>query len=167
MPSNERIRERLNGLLAIDLLTGKEYLKLEPKAKTIDIANYFENITIDLMLENPQLEIIHLFLDNNPTHKKKMESLLNQQLQDLYQFKNLTQRPPTIELNYFAPYTPNDNPVEYGIRLIRQLALHHLPINTTLEQIKTLLERKIQNLTFMTKDKLDHILSYILVAGRE
>ena len=142
-------------------------MKLTKEAKTIDIVNYLKNLTIDLILENRDLETIHIFLDNNPTHKKKMELLLNQQIQDLYQFNNLVKTPPTIELNYFAPYTPNDNPVEYGIRLIRQLALHHIPLNTTLEQIKILLERKIQSASFMTKAKLDNILNHILGVGRE
>ena len=143
VPSNERVRERLNGLLTIDLLTVKEYLKLTKESKTTDIATYLCELTSDLIIQNPNLEVIHLFLDNNPTHKKKMESVLNEQLHKLYIQNNLPKPPPAVELNYFAPYTPKDNPVEYGIRLIRQLALHHLPLNITLDQIKNLLETQI------------------------
>lgn len=167
VPSDERARERLNGLLTIDLTTAKEHLKLTKEAKTDDIALYFTELTTDLILQNPHLETIHLFMDNNPTHKKKMKALLDQKLQDLYRKNNFPKLLPAIELHYFAAYTPKDNPVEYGIRLIRQLALHHLPLNTTLDQIKSLLETKIRNQKFMTIEKLNNIISYILGVGRE
>lgn len=87
--SNEAKREKINGLLAIDLITGKEYLKLEPVAKTPDIAQYFVNLTTDLLLNNPQLQIINIFLDNNPTHKKKMQLELQQKLNSIYKQHNL------------------------------------------------------------------------------
>jgi hypothetical protein len=34
VPSNERRRNKVNGLLAVDVQTGKEYLKLKERAKT-------------------------------------------------------------------------------------------------------------------------------------
>jgi transposase len=159
--SNEAKREKINGLLAIDLIAGKEYLKLEPVAKTPDIAQYFVNLTTDLLLNNPHLQIINIFLDNNPTHKKKMQLELQQKLDNIYKHHNLINQPPKLNFYYFAPYSPNDNPVEYDIRIIRQLELHHLPLNTTLRQLTTQLQNKIQIQRFMTQTKLQNILKHI------
>ena len=168
--SNEAKREKINGLLAIDLITAKEYLKLEPVAKTPEIAQYIINLTTDQLADNPQLQTINIFLDNNPTHKKKLQSLITEIIIQLYKKRKGHKRPkylpklkdfPTINFFYFAPYSPNDNPVEYGIRLMRQLCLHHLPMNTTLDQLASQLQTKIQNQQFMTPTKLQNILTHI------
>jgi transposase len=165
--SNESKREKLNGLLAIDLITAKEYLKLEPIAKTLDIAKYMVNLTLDLLADYPRLQTIDLFLDNNPTHKKKLIATINEiykeradELCKTYNLTNINQLP-QINFFYFAPYSPDDNPVEYDIRLIRQLALHHLPLDTTLEQIKIQLTEKLQSKRFMTATKLQNTLKHI------
>lgn len=161
--SNESKREKLNGLLAIDLITAREYLKLEPVAKTENIARYFVNLTIDLLTTNPQLQTINIFLDNNPTHKKKLKRLIDQIFQEFYNTHNIPNFSfiPTINFFYLAPYSPDDNPVEYDIRLMRQLELHHLPLNTTLSQLTTQLQNKIQTQSFMTLEKLQNTLRHI------
>jgi DDE superfamily endonuclease len=151
--SDERKREKINGLLAIDLITAKEYLQFKSVAKTENIADYFLDLTLDLFKANPNLKTINCFLDNNPTHKKKLD--------DFYKQHNISTRLPKIDFYYFAPYSPDDNPVEYCIRLIQQLALHHLPQNTTLEQIQTKLQSKIQTQQFLTPTKLQNILKHI------
>jgi DDE superfamily endonuclease len=168
--SNEAKREKINGLLTIDLITAKEYLKLEQVAKTPEIAQYIVNLTLDQLKDNPQLQTINIFLDNNPTHKTKLRTLINEITIELYKKRKGKKRPkylpkfkdfPTINFYYFAPYSPDDNPVEYDIRLIRQLALHHLPLNTTLDQLASQLQTKIQNQQFMTHEKLQNTLKHI------
>ena len=163
VPSNEAKREKINGLLSLDLVTGKEYLKLELVAKTENKANYFVNLSFDLLQDHPQLQTINIFVDNNPTHKKKLQALIKDKIQELYKTKNIqnTNDLPTINFFYFAPYSPDDNPVEYDIRIIRQLCLHHLPLNTTLKQLASQLQTKIQNQQFMTQTKLQNILKHI------
>lgn len=168
--SNEAKREKINGLLAIDLTTAKEYLKLEPVAKTPEIAQYIVNLTIDQLKDNPQLQTINICLDNNPTHKTKLRKLIIEITVELYKKKKgkkiLIHLPklkdfPQINFLYFAPYSPDDNPVEYDIRLMRQLCLHHLPMNTTLNQLGSQLQTKIQNQQFMTLEKLQNTLKHI------
>jgi hypothetical protein len=168
--SNEAKREKINGLLAIDLITAKEYLKLEPVAKTPEIAQYIVNLTLDQLKDNPQLQTINFCLDNCPTHKTKLKALINEITIELYKKrkgkKRLKYLPklkdfPTINFFYFAPYSPDDNPVEYDIRLMRQLCLHHLPMNTTLNQLASQLQTKIQNQHFMTPEKLQNTLKHI------
>lgn len=52
VPSNEkRERNRVNGFLSIDAITGKEYLLLSPNAKTEDVASYFGLLFDDLHSE--------------------------------------------------------------------------------------------------------------------
>lgn len=169
--SNEAKREKINGLLAIDLITAKEYLKLEPAAKTPEIAQYIVNLTLDQLKDNPQLQTINICLDNNPTHKTKLRNIITEKTIELYKKRKGHKKPkylpklkdfPTINFFYFAPYSPNDNPVEYDIRLMRQLCLHHLPMNTTLDQLASQLQTKIQNQQFMTLPKLQNILTHIL-----
>lgn len=60
-------RQKLNGLLAVDAVSGEEFLRLVPIAKTEDVALYFG----ELCQECIQAKIKHLtiILDNNSTHK--------------------------------------------------------------------------------------------------
>jgi hypothetical protein len=169
--SNEAKREKINGLLAIDLINAKEYLKLEQVAKTPEIAQYIVNLTLDQLKDNPQLQTINFCLDNNPTHKTKLRTLMAEITIELYKKRKGKKRHkylpkfkdfPTINFFYFAPYSPDDNPVEYDIRLMRQLCLHHLPINTTLDQLASQLQTKIQNQQFMTPQKLQNTIKHIL-----
>jgi DDE superfamily endonuclease len=77
--SNERLRDRLNGLLAVEVTTGREYLKLTKQAKTEDIVEYFYELVTDSSKQG--YTQIWIILDNNPTHKGKMKRLLRQRLQ--------------------------------------------------------------------------------------
>lgn len=72
--SNERKRNKLNGLLCVDALSGEEFFRLSPQAKTEDVSEYLAELCLDSVeLGLTQLCII---LDNNPTHKQKMQSQL-------------------------------------------------------------------------------------------
>ncbi len=75
IPSDEsKKRERLNGLLAVDAITGQEYIELTPKAKAEDVANYFYNLGLKAKAEG--FNVLLVGLDNNSTHKYKMKYLL-------------------------------------------------------------------------------------------
>ncbi len=47
IPSNERRRNKVNGLLAVDAITGEEYLRLKERAKTEDVSSYFAELCLD------------------------------------------------------------------------------------------------------------------------
>jgi hypothetical protein len=74
VPSNERRRNKVNGLFAVDVETGEEYLKLKERAKTEDISSYFADLCRDSVQQG--VRKLSVILDNNTTHKKKMRNLL-------------------------------------------------------------------------------------------
>ncbi len=77
--SDERTRNKLNGLLCIDALSGEEFFRLSPGSKTEDISEYLAELCLDSVeLGYTKLCII---LDNNPTHKQKMQAQLVVHLQ--------------------------------------------------------------------------------------
>ena len=65
--SDESTRHKLNGFLCVDALTGEEFFRLSPHAKTEDISLYLA----ELCLECVELGVSKLciILDNNPTHQ--------------------------------------------------------------------------------------------------
>ncbi|MEG4943096.1 transposase [Microcoleus sp. F4-D5] len=107
IPSNERKRNKFNGLMSVDAITGEEYLKLTQRAKTEDIVSYF----IELCSEASQqgFHKLTVILDNNSTHKKKMKNLLKSELSELGIDSTLE-----IEFIHTPPYSPDYNLVEYS-----------------------------------------------------
>jgi hypothetical protein len=162
--SNERSRVRLNGLLAIDTTTGKEYLKLTPKAKTEDVAQYFCDLVKDSIVKEPDLDVLIIYLDNNSTHKKKMKERLQEKLENLYKTQNI-KKILIIQFKHTPPYSPDYNLAEYIIRLTRQILLHHLPVNTTLEQIQSRLDSFFQNSQLQTPVQIENTINHILKLG--
>lgn len=160
--SNERNRFRLNGLMSIDITTGKEYLKLTKQAKTDDIVDYFYNLAIDTIKEGcDQLWII---LDNNSTHKDKMKEKLKQKLNQLYKTSNI-EKPTKIYFDHTPPYSPDYNLAEYIIRLIRQTLLHHLPLDTTLQDIEQRLSTYFKHNQLQTPKQIQSTIDHILRLG--
>jgi len=45
--SNERKRNKLNGLLCVDALSGEEFFRLSPQAKTEDVSEYLAELCLD------------------------------------------------------------------------------------------------------------------------
>jgi hypothetical protein len=126
--SNERYRERINGFLSVDGVTGKEYFQTSVSAKTPAVAHYLADLVADTVKEGyTHLTII---LDNNPTHKKKMRALLTEALLT----RNLQEK---ITLSFIdtPPYSPQLNLTEYLIHILRQKLLHHHRYNTSLTDL--------------------------------
>jgi transposase len=129
VPSNERRRNKVNGLLAVDVETGEEYLRLKERAKTEDISSYFAEFCRDCVQQG--LRKLSVILDNNTTHKQKMRNLLELQLTELGIKEKLE-----IEFIYTPPYSPDFNLVEYLIHQLRLQLLHHQPVGITIELIR-------------------------------
>lgn len=164
--SNERNRARLNGLLSIDVTTGKEYLQLTPSAKTEDVTDYFLKLTTDSI--NQGFDQVWIILDNNSTHKQKMRLQFGEKLERFYKTHNL-EKMPIVKFEHTPAYSPDYNLAEYIIRLIRQRLLHHLPVNTTLEQIQQRLFSYFQNNQLQTSKQIQNTINHILEleVGRE
>lgn len=128
VPSDERKRDKLNGLLCVDAKSGEEYFRLSPQGKTENISQYLAELCLDCVeLGYTQVCVI---LDNNPTHKRKMRTQLAIHLEQLGLSKSIR-----VEFMYLPAYSPKLNLVEYVIHLLRLRFLHHLTMGTTLSQI--------------------------------
>jgi transposase len=152
-------REKLNGLLAVDAVSGEEFLRLVPIAKTEDVALYFG----ELCKECIQARIKHLtiILDNNSTHKDKLRRYLWAEL-----FTSGIDEQITVEFVYTPPYSPNFNLVEYLIHLLRLRLLHHLPSDTSIEQVEmkllTFFETQQLQTPIQISNTIQHIYNLIL-----
>ncbi len=111
--SNERgRRNKLNGMLCVDAMTGEEYLRLKDKSKTEDVSSYLWELCLDCLKQS--ITKISVILDNNSTHKQKMQAQLQAHLSELgIQDKII------IEFIYTPPYSPDFNLAEYIIHLVR------------------------------------------------
>ena len=131
VPSDEsKQREKLNGLLAVDAVSGEEFLRLVPTAKTEDIALYFGELCLDSIREG--IKHLTIILDNNSTHKDKLRRYLWAEL-----FTSGIEEQITVEFVYTPPYSPDFNLAEYLIHLLRLRLLHHLPSSTSIEPGQT------------------------------
>ncbi len=68
-------------MLAVDALTGEEYLELKSKSKTEDVSEYFASLVSDCVQEG--YNKLSIILDNNSTHKMKMQLQLQTHLSNL------------------------------------------------------------------------------------
>lgn len=144
----------MNGLLSVDIITGEEYLILKERAKTEDIATYMTSLCDDCFASGyTKLTVI---LDNNSTHKKKMQYLLKELLKELD-----IQDKIEVEFIYTPPYSPDFNLAEYVIHLLRLKFLHHLPLGITIDKIKEKLEIYFQNNHIQTPQQIQNILHHI------
>lgn len=154
VPSDERKRHKLNGLLCVDAQSGKEYCRLSPQAKTEDISGYLAELCLDCVeLGYTRLCVI---LDNNPTHKLKMQSQLATHLEQMGLAQSIQ-----VELMYLPSYSPKLNLVEYVIHLLRFRLLHHLPVGTTLAQIEQRLYQFLDSHQFLSVEQVQKTLNYI------
>ncbi len=155
IPSNEKKkRHKVNGLLSVDALTGKEDLQLKSKAKSEDIASYFGLLCDDLL--NQGYRKVTIILDNNSTHKDKMKSQL-ETLMSALEIQDKIQ----VEFLHTPPYSPSFNLAEYIIHLLRLRFLHHLPLNVTIEQIEPKLSDYCSSHQLQTPQQIKNTIRHI------
>lgn len=141
-------------MLVVDAISGEEFFRLCPGSKTEDVSTYLAEFCLDCVeLGYDQLCII---LDNNPTHKQKMQSQLTLHLKQMGLTKSIM-----VEYLYLPPYSPKLNLVEYVIHLVRLRFLHHLAIGTTLTQIEEQLVAFFESNQFLSAQQVKNTLNYI------
>jgi len=156
IPSNEkRKRNKVNGMLSVNAITGEIYLQLQPKSKTEDVARYLADLCEDAHKED--VERLIIALDNNSTHKEKMKRLLAEYLETSGIAQKLT-----VEFIHTPAYSPDFNLAEYEIHLLRLEKLHHLPSNVTIAEI----EKKLEDVKILMNSEqilntLKHIFSLV------
>ena len=136
--------------MGIELFSAEFFFQASKKAKSEHIAQYFAYVVEELNLKG--FNKVEIFLDRNPTHKNKMQTI----------FKELTQHlniKTTFHL--MAAYSPKLNLVEYAIHLIRQKVLHHADSKTSLAQFEQAIKELCDNHRVLDKDQIINILVYI------
>lgn len=120
VPSDEKGRQRLNGFLAVDLVSGKTTADFQPQAKA-------ENVVLALamvVLRYAALGFsrVVLVLDNCRIHGKAMKAGLAELLAESAMAQGVA-----VEFLHTPVYSPDFNPAEYLIHLVRKHSLYHLP----------------------------------------
>jgi hypothetical protein len=152
--SDESTRNKLNGFLSVDAVSGAEFFRLSSGSKTEDVSEYLA----ELCLESVELGYTKLciILDNNSTHKQKMQAQLAVHLQEMGLARSIT-----VECLYVPPYSPKLNLVEYVIHLLRLRFLHHLPVGTSLGQIGQQIENFLESHQFLSAEQVQKTLRHI------
>lgn len=154
VPSDEKKRNKTNGFLSVDAVTGEEHLVLHESSKSEDIASYFLLLCAETIALGYSALII--FLDNNSTHKEKMITMLNRLLSILGLADKIT-----VEFVYTASYSPKLNLAEYLIHQLRLRLLHHIPIGTTIEMIVEKVENFFQHNQLQTPEQIYNTMQHI------
>jgi hypothetical protein len=156
--SNEASRKRLNGLLAIDVESGEEYLWLSSHAQSDDVARYMAHLTLEM--DELGVERLEIVLDQNTTHKQRMQQLYQQELKQLsLQQQRIIKT--ALSFTYLPAYSPKLNVAEYAIHLLRQRCLHHRPYNLKMDQIEQLLSNELLKKQLLSSQQITNILLYI------
>lgn len=154
VPSNERRRNKVNGLLCVDAVNDQEYLRLKERANPEDISSYFADLCLDCVKQGfTKLSVI---LDNNTTHKQKMRQQLLAHLSELGIKSDIE-----VEFIYTPPYSPDFNLVEYIIHLLRLKVLHHQPLGMTIEQVREKLETYLQGNQIQALEQIQRTVAHI------
>ena len=154
VPSNERRRNKVNGLLCVDAVSGEEYLRLKSRAKTEDISSYFAELCLDCVKQG--VTKLSVILDNNSTHKQKMQAQLQVHLSELG-IKGKIE----VEFTYTPTYSPDFNLAEYIIHLLRLRVLHHQPVGITIEQVQENLKKFLEINQLQTPEQIRNTLRHI------
>jgi transposase len=152
VPSDEkRKRNKVNGMLSVNAITGEIFLQLLMNSKAEDVGKYLADLCEKVRMD--ETEKLKIGLDNNSTHKEKMKQWLREEL---------VKREIKIELEFIhtPSYSPNFNLAEYEIHLLRLQELHHLPSDITIAEIEKKLEGvKVLMSPEQIKNTLNHIYS--------
>lgn len=120
LPSNEKGRQKLNGFLAVDLRSGKATADFQPQAKAGNVVLALALIVLRYAALG--FHRILLVLDNCRTHGKAMKAGLAELLAEIALAEGIA-----VDFLHTPVYSPDFNPAEYVIRLVRKDSLYHLP----------------------------------------
>lgn len=145
----------MNAFLGIDIFNGSCFFTSDKQSDSAIVAQYFADMAEKY--EATGTTRLAIFLDNNPTHKEKMQTL----------FRELTNNL-TIEttFHFIATYSPKLNLVEYGIHKIRQQVLHHADCKLDLVALETRIRTLCTEGVFTAEqimNLLTHIRSLVII----
>lgn len=154
LPSNESRREKVNGFLAVELGSGKTTVDFQAQAKTENAVAVLALV----VLRYVQLgfEQITFILDNCRIHGAKMKTALAELLAQIPQAQDVT-----VAFLHTPAYSPQFNPAEYVIHLVRQQALYHLPAFMTVEARAERVNSHLAQAPPITPQQIKNILRHI------
>jgi hypothetical protein len=120
VPSNEKGRQKLNGFLAVDLRSGKTTADFQPQAKAGNAVLALAMVVLRYAALG--FHRIVLVLDNCRIHGKAMKAGLAELLAETALAQGVA-----VEFLHTPVYSPDFNPAEYLIHLVRKNSLYHLP----------------------------------------
>lgn len=156
--SNEKSRRRLNGMLAIDVDSGEEWLWLSSHAQSEDVARYMAHLALEM--DTQGVEQAQILLDNNTTHRQKMQGLYLEEVQKLG-LKRGREIKTRLVFTFLPAYSPKLNLVEYAIHLLRLRCLHHRPYNMKMQQIEERIQRELNKKKLLSPEQIRNILQHI------
>lgn len=158
MSSNEASKRRLNGMLAIDVESGEEWLWLSSHSQSDDVARYMAHLALEL--DSQGVEQAQILLDNNTTHRQKMQGLYLEEVQKLglEQGREIKTQ---LVFTFLPAYSPKLNLVEYAIHLLRLRCLHHRPYNMKMHQIEERIQRELRKKKLLSPEQITNILQHI------
>jgi len=106
------------------------------------------------------VERLEIVLDQNTTHKQKMQQLYQEELQQL-SLREQRLIKTEVAFTYLLVYSPKLNVVSMPIHLLRQRCLHHRPYNMKMDQIEKLLTKELLKKQLLSAKQIINFLHYI------
>lgn len=154
MPSDEKNRKKTNGFLAVDLGSGKTSADFQPQAKA-ENAVY---VLALIVLRYAQLGCrrIVFILDNCRIHGDAMKAGLAELLAEIALARGIA-----VDFLHTPVYSPNFNPAEYLIHLVRKNSLYHLPYTLTVQERAERIRYHLAQAPPQTPKQMSNILRHI------
>jgi hypothetical protein len=165
VPSDERRRQRLNGLLTVDVQRGSTQVDFRSQCKTDDVI--FVVVMTVLRYVQQGYHWLTVILDNARTHRPDMQAAAQAVLAEIAEqngWEDLKRT--TVEFLPTPPYSPAFNPAEYLIHWVRQQALYHLPCTFTLADKASRVRRHLAQGPPLRPEQMDKLLHHILTLPR-
>jgi len=158
VPSNERQRDRLNGLLGVDAVSGALFLRLVPRARALDLVPYFHDLALDT--QHQGYHTLAIILDNCCTHKDTLRYEVWQAIRAEPELQTFT-----LRWEDTPAYSPALNLAEYLIHQVRLQLLHHCPTTYSLADIQTRLLTLVKETVLQTPEQIKNTLNHIFGLG--
>jgi len=154
LPSHEAQRQKLNGFLAVDLNSGQTTVDFQPQAKIENAV--FVIALIVLRYAAMGFHQIVFVLDNCSIHNATLKAALTELLAEIALAQGIA-----VDFLHTPVYSPNFNPAEYLIRLVRKNSLYHLPCTMTIQERAERVQAHLAQAPPQTPEQIKHLLRHI------
>lgn len=155
--SDELHRQRLNGFLTVDVQRGTTRVDFNRQSTTDEVVMVVV-LTVLIYLQKGFSQLTVL-LDNAKIHGKRMETKVQELLNQIAQFMVL----PKYSLNFWhtPSYSPWLNPAEYLIHEVRRNGLYNVPCTLTVLEKAERIQKQLARGSPMTDSQMRNLLDFI------